>query len=301
MSSGWTIPVPENPKLHPNSDLIAARVAAEQAKGVNPFSIHAGPCFFRECYEHPVYHATENDPIRTYHLPSFGGSWKPPIEGYKAHIPATAAPANGTDSSLCVIQPDGTICDSYQTDLSTPGIVRAGWADFSSPTGHGTCTAGQFALNAGIITPQELVSAYRRPNTKPIAHALTSVHYWHSGIVGMTDREVQPNQRMLKDPSVPRFGEHLYVDMTDSELRTKPRHVRPIIKAMRDYGLYVGDTGGNEGGGATNGGLKVDSSNPYGWTRAGSATRAPTTGNGDFLWDIRPHVDWARQLKVIAQ
>lgn len=293
----WTTRIPSRPPLSPNTALIAARFAADQARGSNPLSIAAGPVFNSYCWEHPVYWAKATDPIRTYRMSQ--GGWTPPIHGYRAHCPVDARPAKGSDGHLTLIQPDGTICDSWVTDLSTPGDIRASWADFATWDGHGTCTAGQFACAAGIVTPQELIRAYRHPKRDPIAHALFIVTLWHSGITGPTKREVQANQRMLKDPSVPRFGEHLYVDMTNRELKTKPKHIRPLIRAMRDYGMYVGDTGGSEGGGANNGGLKVDSSDPAAWSRAGQITGAPSLGGGNYLWDVRPHVDWARQLKVV--
>lgn len=293
--SYWNKRIPRDPALLSNSAQIAQRVATEQAQGVNPLSIYAGPVFNNFSYEHPIYWAKTTDPIREYRLSGWGGQ----IQGYRAYVPKQAKPAKGSDAHLSIIQPNGVICDSWVTDLSTPGIVRASWADFATHDGHGTCTAGQFALFAGILFPEELIAASRDPKRGVIPHALFMVTYWHSGIVWPTDREVQPSQRMLRDPSVPRFGERLYVDMTDREINSKPAHVRPIIRTMRDYGLFVGDTGGNAGGGANNGGLKVDSSRPSAWSEAGRITRAPRDGSGNYTWDVRPHVDWRRQLKVL--
>jgi hypothetical protein len=81
-------------------------------------------------YSVPVYVASASDP-----LVELRTDW----EGSKyARIPASAVPAQGTDSNMAIVQPDGTTWDVWTATWVVPGkVLKVGRAETTSLTGTG--------------------------------------------------------------------------------------------------------------------------------------------------------------------
>lgn len=296
--SPFNQPIPEGVKIDANSSQVAARIAADN-KTTNPFKLYLGrhaAATYGYDYNHPLFAAKDTDPEYVI-APLLRGWGKglPEIVGHRIKVPIRARPAQGSDYHLSVLQPDGkTVYHFWECQPPKDGKIVAGHGGRSDRTTDGLKSAGcaaNWALDLGIIFPDEYLSAAMNYPEYPIPHALFLVTYYYSGLVAPAYIGGGP-KRLRNEPSIPKLGGRLFLDITDAELNTKPRHLKPILACMRDYGLIVGDTGG--------GSLKVDSSNPEAWECAGLLSGAPRDSRLNYTWDLRGAVDWATKLKAVA-
>ena len=105
--------------------------------------------------------------------------------------------------------------------------------------------------------------------------------------------------------NAPAMGQHLFLDMTEAEIGSLrvPDWQKAILRAMADYGLFVGDTGG--------GSLKTVSGSSYTsfghadpWVALGQQLgvhtwKSSSDGLRKYLFDLRETVDWKSKLKVL--
>lgn len=204
---------------------------------------------------HARFHAKSTDPSYRVVL---NNSWCTAGEGDTIRIPAGAQPSGGInnpaswwDGHMSVTQPrnaNGQIIeyDFYQVRQIGGGTITADCGDTEdaengdgSVPGASNTTVANFALMAGQVKASELLT------TDPIDHALfmtvpctNGTHVpWlggtGNGSVCTTDKA-----------NAPPLGQRFYLPYTDAEISALPTYARPWVRAMRDWGLYLGDTGG---------------------------------------------------------
>jgi len=255
-------------------------------------------------YDHPLYFSGSSDPLYTVHCAEAWG--RCPVEGAQVRIPAAAQPAAGEDGHLAVIdQGSGWEYDFWQVRQKPAGggTLTVSWGGKTKLDGAGTgsgATAGNFGLAAGIIRPQELAAG-------KIDHALFMVVECTNGTsvapagadVGRTCSSMG-----LSNAGAPAMGQHFFLDMSAAEIEalSLPAWQKTVLRAMAEYGLYVGDTGG--------GFLKLESGSTYTsfgqpdpWIGvAKSAGISPSRYNGkdSYTFDFSSAVDWRSRLRVAA-
>ena len=264
-----------------------------------------------EDYNHPIYFADESDPLYTIHCTEPWGTC--PIEGKTVHIPAGAQAASGSDGHMAVIEAaTGWEYDFWQAgskpaaggelDISWGGRTRVDGSGLGSPA-----TAGNFGLAAGVIRPEELAAGR-------IEHALFMVVKCTNGTAvypAGSDTGRSCSSIGLSNQNAPAMGQHFVLNMSVAEIEAlpDPGWQKTVLRAMAEYGLYVGDTGG--------GFLKVESGVSFTsmgmgdpWTslasRVTTAARAASTTSGLAIspecinFEMSEAVDWRSKLEVVS-
>jgi hypothetical protein len=104
----------------------------------------------------------------------------------------------------------------------------------------------------------------------------------------------------LSNANAPALGQHFYLDMTHAQIAALgvPQWKQTILTAMADYGMFVGDTGGDSWR------LKIESGSSYTsfgysdpWVTLGQAMGVPRY-NGDYVFELDGGVDWTRLVAV---
>jgi hypothetical protein len=250
-------------------------------------------------YDHPVYFSGAADPLYTVHCAESWG--KCPVEGAQVRIPASAEPAGGEDGHLAVFdQASGWEYDFWQVrqQPSGGGTLTISWGGKTRVDGSGlgsAATAGNFGLAAGIIRPQEIAAGR-------IDHALFMVVKCTNGTavapagpdVGRTCASMG-----LPNSGAPAMGQHFFLDMSTAEIEAlgAPAWQKTVLRAMAEYGLYVGDTGG--------GFLKLESGSSYTsfgqadpWVGVAKGAGIAASRDGTYTFDFSAAVDWRSKLKV---
>jgi hypothetical protein len=180
------------------------------------------------------------------------------------------------------------------------GTLTVSWGGKTRVDGLGLgsgATAGNFGLAAGIIRPQELAA-------EEIDHALFMVVKCTNGTsvapagadVGRTCSSMG-----LPNTGAPAMGQHFFLDMSAAEIEALgvPAWQKTVLRAMAEYGLYVGDTGG--------GFLKLESGSSYTslgqadpWVGVAQGAGIAASHEGTYTFDLAAAVDWRSQLKVAA-
>lgn len=198
-------------------------------------------------FDHPWYYAKESDPLDEIKGVEFG-TW---ANGLKIHIPAVAKPAPGSDHHMGVVEKNGEVYDFWSVQKEGPvgGVLEAHGAGYASNFGTSSgvsekedgATASGFNIASGVIRPEELAAGH-------INHALFIPVYetrkeCHVAPAKGTDGK-------STNVNSPCQGQRFYLTDTDAEIEAKS--VAPwkktILKAMHEYGLYVGDSGDNPWG-----------------------------------------------------
>ncbi len=211
-------------------------------------------------YSHPVYTATNSDPVAT-----ITQTWDGPVT---ARVPANASPAAGTDRHLHVIQPDGrTIIEMFDVTRVSATSLTAGRIEvvdlFSSGLGpdNGTRAYGGSAVG-GLIRRWEVDPTDPRYTDGVIRHAIAialpagmlrysggNAGYDANGF-GTAAGYVWPATEQDYDSPWSYYG-----SIPMGQLFTIPKSVnidalgltpsaRAVAKAMQDYGAYVTDRTG---------------------------------------------------------
>jgi hypothetical protein len=236
--SPFNQPLPRNPRLHPDSAAIVARLTEEGG----PSDLRAGVADSDGDFQHPTYWSTPDDPEFTVHCTRPFGRCE--VEGMRVRIPDRARPAGGSDGHLAVVdQRSGWEYDFWEvTDKPEGGgDLTVGYGGRTRIDGDGLAsdaTAAHFGLLAGMIRAPEL----RRGR---IEHALFLVADCDSGEFVYPARG---RGARCEDPTdAPAQGMRFQLDMSDAEIRAlgAPRWKRGILLALAHYGMYVGDTGGS--------------------------------------------------------
>jgi hypothetical protein len=101
------------------------------------------------------------------------------------------------------------------------------------------------------------------------------------------------------------MGQHVYLEMNRREIATLPvrRWQRTILRAMADYGMFVGDTGGSGWGLMLESGSGQTSfGRPDPWIglsrRLGLPAVRASDGAVRYVYHLRGVVDWPAELRI---
>jgi hypothetical protein len=296
--------------VHPNSaamiaDMFTRGPAATGGKhvSINEYSGRGGtPLDF----SHPVYVATGSDPQYTIH----GTNYQNETEGNVVYLPAGARPPGGSDFSIGVIQPDGIWeYDFWNITSIANGQIVAGFVRKVriDQTGlgnvaldRGGITSARFAHGLGIIRVDELTDNIGGGSLSTVQHALfAACNTWNGrvapGVTGIAKLGTGENRSL---PNAPAQGQHIRLKASYNVAGSGfPLWKKRILKAMQDYGCYIGDNGGASFN------IHLESEVPY-----QAFGRSPTcleyldsqfSHTPSTQWDLDTGVDWPNQLEVL--
>jgi hypothetical protein len=184
----------------------------------------------------PVYYADGDDPAYTIHCRQWVSSCE--VNGVSVRIPKGALPTRAYDRHLVSIQPDGTEIDLWEADdpSGTGGDLSASHGGMTRIDGDSTGSNAVAAMT-GAMAGQFTSASWMADR---INHALQLIvprdnggYVYPAGKTGASDPTTSP---------IP-MGQWFKLNMTDAELAAQPPWRRAIYRAMRDYGLFVIDTG----------------------------------------------------------
>lgn len=238
-SSPFNSPVPSNPTILTNSE---AMVKFSLGSEVENLATGGGFATY--------YFTSEHDPLVELKVKGVGAS----LNGRTIRCPKGVVPAPGSDAHLCLIQPDGTAYDFWQTSVGTDALSANGAGVSNIVTGSGVCDTGGgnaagFGLLAGVIRAQELIAG-------SIPHALVAT------IASTRNGFVAPaihTDGTSSSSNAPYEGQRLYLAVSDAAIAglKLPSWKAAIVTAAAHYGIYVCDSGG------AGMGIKLESSSQY--------------------------------------
>lgn len=304
-SSPFNRPLPPNPRLVGNSSAIVDTLTSWG----QPADLRAGIADTGSDWDHPIYFASASDPVFTVHCTASWGKCE--IEGEQIHIPQAARAAGGGDAHMTVIDQaggweydlykycyEGCSSSNLRTLPSGGGKISIRWGGKTPLDGDGLgsdATAALFGLAAGVIRPEELLRGH-------IDHALFMVVRCDSG------KAVWPAAGLGLACSgggadAPAEGTRFQLDMSAAEIDALavPAWKKTILRAMAEYGMYVGDTSGS-----TPWNIQFASGSTYTsfgaedqLVRAAKALGVRPSSDGRYYFDIASGVDWKKRLRVI--
>jgi hypothetical protein len=282
--------------LAPNSQSIVNRVTGFGG----PDNIAPGP---EHDWSHPIYYSRPSDPLFTVHCTESWGTCA--VEGAQIRIPDAAAAADGGDAHMAVVdQANGWEYDFWRVEnkpsgggtltVSWGGKTRIGTEDSD---GLGSdATVSRFALLAGVVRPAELEAGQ-------ISHALFMTVKCSNGTWVWPARSgggTPCSSLGLSNAGAPAIGQHFMLAMSDAEIDglSLPAWQKTILRAMADYGMFVGDTGGADWG------IQFESSASYTsfgrpdpWVRLSKRWDLPRY-SGKPVFELPDAVDWSK-LRVV--
>ena len=259
----------------------------------------------------PTYYSTSTDPEFTIHCTRSWGRCM--VEGMRVRIPAGAetegeVASSGNDDNdahLTVVdRSSGREYDFWQVQTNplpaSGGRLNISWGGYTEIDGAGLnltseATAAKWASLAGRVRAEEMLAG-------EIDHALFIVVKCDSG------QAVYPaakaGSRCGDTSNAPPMGARLQLDYSDAEIAALPvpEWKKTLLRAMADYGMFIGDTG-------TNNLFWVEKETGSQYTSQGRADRwLELVGRGGFsrwdgeggvnIGDLAGGVDWHR-LRVI--
>ena len=258
-------------------------------------------------WDHTLYYSKPTDPVYTVDCVEDWGTCE--IEGMKVRIPNAARPAAGGDGSMGVIdQASGWEYDFWQVRQkpSGGGVIKISWGgrtEIGTPESDGldsNGSAAHFGTAAGVIRPEELEAGEINHALFLMVKCTNDSFVWPAmgPGVGRTCAEMG-----LSNNNAPAMGQHFFLDMTEAQIDAMnvPEWRKTILRAMADYGMFVGDTGGNTWRLKIESGTSVTSfggEDP--WARLGRKFNVPSwqeSGKTMYSFDTAAGVDWSK-LKV---
>jgi hypothetical protein len=249
---------------------------------------------------HPVYWSQPSDPVFRVHCTRPWGRCD--VEGASVRMPEAARPADSTDAHLTVIDPESGVEHDFWAVESKPsggGVLRVGWAGVTNIDSDGLesdATAAGFGGAAGAIRAEEL----RRGR---IDHALFMlVHCDAARYVFPADGSGRScASRGLSNRWAPPMGAHLQLDLTRAQIDRLelPSWKSTILRALAEYGAYVGDTGGAPWS------LLAESPRAYATVGLEDPLLAIARDadvpqyDGMYSFPLADGVDWRRHLRVL--
>jgi hypothetical protein len=294
--SPWNQRIPRNPRIEPNSTQLVNRLL--EAGEVQPQRV--GTADTATDFAHAVYFADRSDPIYTVR----GGSRLEPyrIDGERVRLPDGARPAAGADQHLAVVY-NGEHWGCYHTRVDQEAREIRCDAGRKVPIDgvglHAAETFARFPSLAGRIRYREIVAGRIRHS---LFAASSQIAYTWVYPAEKSDGDQDPNA------GYPPMGSRFQLDplyMTDERLATYQSWKRAVLRAIRDYGFYLGDS--------TNRTLKVfpiesgtgytSLGRPDPWVRYARAHDIPSSFDSGidrevYTFDLADGVDW-RRLRVI--
>ena len=291
-TSPFNTPIPATAPADPRSAAIVSRILGFGAAD----HLAVGTADTTSDWSHPTYSSKSTDPVFTLRCKEPWGTCA--TEGMQIRVPDAARPAGGSDAHLTVVdQASGWEYDMWAVS-SKPrggGVLEFGWGGRTRIDGDGRnagATAAHFGLGAGIIRAQELAAGQ-------INHALFMVINCSSG--SYVYPALGSGRACASTSEAPPMGSRLQLNMSAAQIDALavPAWKKTILKAMATYGMYFGDTGGGAWG------IQAESGSTY--TSFGKEDAMVTfarnngvpTYNGNYVFNIRDGVDWAKYLRLI--
>jgi len=296
--------IPATPRIHANS---AAIVDTLTGWG-EPADLRAGIADTSSDWDHPIYYSKPSDPVFTLHCTESWGTCE--IEGHRIRIPQQARAAAGGDAHMAVVdQASGWEYDLYKycyegcgdsgirTLPQGGGDVYFRWGGRTRIDGDGLgsdATAAHFGLTAGVIRAGEMERGR-------IDHALFIMVRCDSG------QKVFPagglGAKCSSSGNAPAEGMRFQLAMSAAQIDalSVPAWKKTILRAMAEYGMYVGDTTGS-----TPWNLVFESGSTY--TSFGAEDRLARfakqagvrqSSDGRYYFDVAGGIDWQRHLRVV--
>ena len=279
-------------------------VRSLNAWGNGPSDLETGHADTRSDWQHPTYYSKPSDTEFTIHcVGEYGVDCE--IEGMKVRIPDRARQAGswkvgwGGDGHMTVVETHTGWEYDFWNVRHKPlggGQIDVGWGGRTRIDGDGlgsNATAAWFGNLAGIIRAQEMQAGR-------IDHALFMV------IKCSAKTTVYPAQEHgslceNQDGAIP-FGTRFQLTLTPAQIDALdvPPWKKTILRAMHQYGMYVGDTGGSPWD------LQFESGSTY--TSFGekdplvdfAREQGIAPYRGVNYWDVKSGIDWSKHLRVIA-
>jgi hypothetical protein len=189
----------------------------------------------------PLYFADSDDPQYRIHCTVYSC---PEIEGTLMRCPLGAKPTPGPyDRHLACVQPDGEEICMWEAEIpsgvsgSTLNVSGGGKHRIDGDATGNNCTAGLSGI-AGEISSVQLING-----TINHALALTIQRTKATSVYPVRDDD-GGGHLAATDPASPvPNGQWFKLNITDAEIALEPAWRQPIYRAMRDYGMFVIDTG----------------------------------------------------------
>jgi hypothetical protein len=286
--------LPARPQLHPRSRAIVRRLTGWG----RPAELRAGIAGTRSDWQHPTYYPDDDDPLFEVHCAEDWGTCE--VEGMRVRIPDAARPAGADDGHLTVVdQESGWEYDFWQVRRKPRGGGRlvVSWGGRTRIDGDGLgsdANAAHFGSLAGQIRAEEMARGR-------IDHALFMLVRCDSG------RSVYPAEgrgfACDDTEDAPAQGTRFQLDLSPREIAELdvPPWKRTILRAMAEYGLYVGDTTGG-----TPWNIWFESASTYtsfgrrdpmvAFARSAGIRRS---SDGAYYFDWASGVDLRRRLRVV--
>jgi hypothetical protein len=284
--------IPASPRLAANSAAVVSRLVGFGT----PTNLVAGTGGTSNDWGHPTYYSGLLDPVFTLHCTQAWGVC--PIEGMKVRVPNAARPAGGGDAHMTIVdQAAGWEYDLWAVSSkpSGGGTLSFGWGGRTRIDGDGLNSGGtgsKVGNLAGVIRAQEMAAGH-------IDHALFMVVNCDSGAFVYPAGKV--GRACASRTNAPAMGTRFALNMTTAQIDALavPAWKKTILRAMAEYGMYVGDTGGGAWG------LQFESGTMY--TSLGrvdplvtfAVQNKVTPWQGTYVFDLKTGVDYAGRLRVL--
>jgi hypothetical protein len=252
-SSPWNTRVPSNATTDPNSAAMVQSVVGAAAAQGFVLSVRR--------WTRTLYFVDSNTPRSTVSLTA---SWAPASSMSGVPIPGNAVPDPAGDGHMVIVdRSTGCEYDFWQAVHHADGTWSASWANATSTTGQGfyghglSATGAGEAGAAGLVLPEELQAG-------AINHALVfSYPYTKAG--GAVHPATEADGRSTAVGAIPE-GARLQLDPgLDLNTLGLNSYELVIARALQQYGMILGDTGGGVGLYAEN---PLSTSTSYPWPQA---------------------------------
>ena len=302
-SSPFNQRIPAKPRLDPRSEEVVRTLTA-----ANPGPLMAGTHGTDNDWGRPVYFAREDDPSFRVHCTRDWGRCE--LEGLRIRVPEDARPAGARDAHLTVVDPKtGWESDLWKVERIEDGEIVAAWGGRTRIDGDGlgsAAVAANFGTLAGLVRPEELEAGR-------IRHALFMITPCVSRVAGQDHvyPAVGGARICTDDRDAPLLGARVQLAMSAAEIDDLDIRSwqKTLLRAMAEYGMFVGDTGGPAGWA-----LQQVSDTSYaslghepkleafakrqGWT-AVEDDLGERSGRTFYLGRFGEGVDWRSRLRVV--
>lgn len=305
----WNRRLPASPPVRADSATIVAQMFAETGVTSTVANMHKD-----NGYYHPIYQSQSGDPLWTYRLATggyTGGTADAPAshdlvdgETFRLNAAAAAPPATN-DGHLTVFDWAAELEYTFH-DATLDAATRTLTAKASAKVpirgqGRGAnVTAGEFPVAAGIIRYQELAE-------QRIDHALFAIVY---NVDGTSVYPATGVHGRTSATALVEMGAHLWLDMTEAEIEALAvgRWKKTVAHALREYGAFVGDTGGSSGVG-----FQVENELSYtalgqadpfiDYVQSGAAGTDASfnpAGSTSWIFNLKDTIPWTERLRVLT-
>jgi hypothetical protein len=107
----------------------------------------------------------------------------------------------------------------------------------------------------------------------------------------------------LSNENAPALGQHFYLDMTAAQINSLsiPAWKKTVLRAMAEYGMFVGDTGSTYLGWA----VSIQSGSSYTsfgqtdpWVNLAKKFGIPRSSGGKYYFDLADTINWGSKMRV---